>query len=62
MNSRLWRRGQRRRGRSFLAREHWGGVKGGDGRCGGVGGRWRGRLGGLNGGRFVERGYGSSKG
>lgn len=34
----------------------------GDGRRGGVGGRWRDRLGGLRGGRCGGRGCGSSDG
>ena len=63
MNSRLWRRGRRRRGRSFVAGGRWGGVRVGDGRRRGGGeGRWRGRLGGLRGDRCVGRGCGSSDG
>lgn len=43
-------------------RGHWGDVRLGGGRCGGVGGRWRGRLGGLRGGRCGGRGCGSTNG
>lgn len=43
-------------------RGHWGDVRLEGARCGGVGGRWRGRLGGLRGGRCGGRGCGSSNG